>query len=150
MIDTKDLRLQNLIEYKGKTCEVRRIHAYSIVATVFATNVIYGSNLPAHLIHGIPLTPEWLIKAGFVKRMQNLSFDAPRYCIDNVLGETFYLRPCSIGGFFWGFYRFIDDKENKNELFDVQAIKSVHALQNFYHSLSGTELTFDSQENKEG
>lgn len=113
MIDARELRIGNL---------VKTIHGVvKTVSTIEKNGInpywIFGER-NYESINPIPLTPEWLEKAGF-KTDRNFSFKEPISLILKNKKITFKLTP----------YHFID-------------IHSVHQLQNLFFALTGKELEF--------
>ena len=81
-------------------------------------------------IKPIPLTQEWLLKFGFIKRpFQGKDF----FVIDNI--ELYFTERKEFKG--WIF--------NLNEN-DLRGIHFVHQLQNLYFALTGEELTLKETE----
>lgn len=76
-------------------------------------------------IQPIPLTEEWLVKFGFVKKSHSECFLYE--------GDSFTLEEIGVGVFE---YNLMD-----NDFSKLSPIIYVHQLQNLYFALTGTELT---------
>jgi hypothetical protein len=89
----------------------------------------------------IPLTEEWLLKFGFTKSYEG--YGSPRFCkgINAECLDVLSVRHYYMGGFIWGFDT---AQERFIEIGQPKAIVSVHELQNFWHVLTGEELTIKS------
>lgn len=136
MIKLEDLRIGNIINYKGNYSNYKGItpltkHLFSYLLEV---------DDEWDLIDPIPLAEEWLLKFGFTKYT---------WCNDcafiKLHRKHLYLRffnekwTCQSrhvkkdkDGYYLG--------ENKNEILPVGKLKYVHQLQNLYFGLTGKEL----------
>lgn len=131
MITPQELRLGNkLSDYSGRIITVNGIKYEFLTESHFITCKENGSSyIPNEELHPIPLTEEWLIKAGFeITYSSNfrLRFD---HQVNGECGYDFSHTPeKSMEGFrYYGHYI---------------KIKYVHQLQNLYWCLCGKELEF--------
>lgn len=127
MIEAKNLRVGNLVLNDGCSCEVFHIYGGSFINCTLKTKQGSEINARYELLNPIPLSEDWLLKAGFEKDEDGV------YKMKNVL--------------YW-----IDRCYNSNT--GVLQIASgyaavinapcqyVHELQNLYFCLFGEELTF--------
>ena len=88
---------------------------------------------------GIPLTEEWLLKAGFNYK----NYHPTTIGSTNVFGSGLYISQMISNGFSLVFQT---DKKNFYFEFSDRYINYVHELQNLYYSLTGSELVFSSTE----
>lgn len=118
MLKTRELRIGNLISFKGLWHgEVSEVYNY------FIKIGSRKSSYPCDVLSGIPLTPEWLLKLGFDMRPKNDDFD--RWNIEGV-GEEIWQHD----------HGFCHDFAFGGDLLYV------HQLQNLIHALTGKELTY--------
>lgn len=133
MTQPNELRIGNLVKLKN------RISGYSefvyllsvgnnyIDISISMTQSPHLNGVPTQVLFNnidpIPLTEEWLMKAGFVQSYND-------YIKENLTAENEY---CESGE--WNIYY-------KGALFEV-IIKSVHQLQNLYFALTGQELNIE-------
>lgn len=100
----------------------------------------YTNNPP---LKGIPLTEEWLIKFGFLKKESRSMYDnRDEYTFKNTIitlhemSPNFYLsKHCKIETAF----------QNEKGVYNYLKLEYVHQLQNLYHSLTGQELTINEK-----
>ena len=110
MINERELRINNLVEYLGETKKVLGFDE----ETFYLKNTVSVCYIELDEIYPIPLTEEWLLRFGYVK------FRNDTYMISGHLIWTCNgLIMC-----------------NKNGII----IKSVHQLQNLYFALTNKEL----------
>lgn len=119
-MESTELRMGNLINYKSNTVIVTGIGEYGITAKDGERSVI-NARFATPDIEPIPLTSEWLERLGF-EIHANKSTD--RYWRDQYL--------YSEGGLFIHFSMDEGDK--------FVPCKYAHQLQNLYFALTGTEL----------
>ena len=142
MIKATELRLNNLLQYENEVAPVNAIWSngnYELHSDVLQFWTIEAGD---ELVTGIPLTPEWLERFGFLKD----GFGAYNKDISNFEGEFKTLS-------FSGDYLYIrqGNKENGREGDDLVSLWNkdlmrvfyVHQLQNLYYALTGEELTLN-------
>lgn len=84
--------------------------------------------MSGHGYTGIPLTPEWLERLGFISDFKGFTRHSYYLEINPRFGYTIRIRDTApLTGF-----RYIGDH--------IEHIKCVHQLQNLYHALTGCEL----------
>lgn len=123
MINTKDLRLGNFINYD---CETVKVLALSENSIKFKNDEIEGFEMfPSELYNYEKLSEEWLLRFGFEEKSKSQNFYLENF--------RFHIsKPANYDGFiFCDGYDVITDR-----------IKYVHQLQNLYFALTGEELTF--------
>lgn len=130
-----ELRIGNLVNRLGVQTIIKSIQIDSD-GLGFVSTPLSGA-ITINQIEPIPLTEEWLLKAGF--EVGNKVY-INAYSM-NILNTDFYLRPSYNGGFYWGFN--ISNEKIDCELNNVKAIQYVHQLQNLYFALTGEELKFN-------
>lgn len=118
-MDPKELRLGNYILRNGE---------------LFAVEIIHGAQLYRHF-SPIPLTEEWLLKFGFIKKVNNGS-EYLRYYWD---GDIMIYVGEDTNAMYLGDY----DEYHDCKPFGLneQKIQYVHQLQNLNFLLTGNELT---------
>lgn len=122
----EELRIANFIYAHGKIQQVEQIgntpygHAQRVI-------FFKGSPIGEYAVNcaGIPLTEDWLVRAGFEYEKTNKSWQ-----LDTEFGFSIWGR-IDIGFSVFG----SDDVEIGN------TFEYVHQLQNLYHALTGEELT---------
>jgi hypothetical protein len=135
MIQAKDVRVGNLVEYRIVDKMDERKEWWE-VCEIDSDDIGWLSNngINDKDFRPIPLTEELLLRLGFEKG---------NMCYKNAFSLTvqktdFYIRP-SHTGYYWGFN---EDKNKMDcELNDVLSIDYLHDLQNLIYSLTKTELT---------
>lgn len=92
---------------------------------------------PVEALSGIPLTPEWLERAGFEEYFRNESIS---YHTINIKGSDIQTMDFHLQ--IWTGKAPVFNINNDNPENDgfLQEIQYVHQLQNLYFSLTGTEL----------
>lgn len=119
MIDPKELRIGNLVEWYGVPLKVTGIR-----------DGIYTESPPRHLVENlpmcdinpIPISPEWLERFGFYRHRDSFSLSFGIYDAEFDTKNGYFYLSC-------------------NEYEDlVEHIKYVHQLQNLYFALTGEEL----------
>lgn len=125
MIRAQELRIGNLVKNDGCICEIMHLYGGDFINCTLKTK--QGNNINAHykLIQPIPLTEEWLLKAGFNK-FPSTQYDRDDFwCLEYIerKGHAYYNQ-------FWC---------NQLEIY----IKYVHQLQNIYFCLTGEELNIN-------
>ena len=118
-------------------CVVYGILNDRLVAVTYPSGVT-ASQYPEELAP-IPLTEDWLLRAGFGKQTVN-GFNIFHIY---VLMTDFYLRESFKVGYYWG--AVINGRPY--ELTDAINYEYVHQLQNLYFALTGDELTFTDPHN---
>lgn len=129
----EELRIGNLIEYQGETHVVRELHLFTFSSSLFT--------LEYDVCKGIPLTPEWLEKAGatiktetrdgsmnYWCKEQDFSVDVETILTINKLEILFYFR----------IHDSVNIKGSRRK-----AIRTLHQLQNLYFALFEKELTLN-------
>lgn len=86
----------------------------------------------------IPLTEEWLLKAGFKYKKYHPTTIGSAY----VFGSGLYVSQMINNGFSFVFQT---DKKSFYFEFSDRYIKYVHELQNIYFALTGVELVFTTE-----
>lgn len=133
MIDTKELRLKNIVRFiDGQISTVEAIGLGSVELKEVPYSVIDTGISP------IPLTPEVLEACGFIK-------NAFHQLIDNRIVNGAYRRyyfkerPCrGTEGIMNALYQ-----ENRYGDEFIAYCRYLHSLQNIYYALLGEELTID-------
>ena len=125
-MEAKELRITNLVKYKGFECAVTAIDLVDIRISRFKDEKKQSSVISIVNVYDdlkpIPLTEEWLLKFGF----DNLG--AYGWGI-----SYFHIR-------FRNIHKFYFPIENR-----IVRIEYVHQLQNLYFALTGKELTKASE-----
>lgn len=138
MIDPKDLRIGNYLNYKGKPVQVESIDPQRTLPELSLSCSIHIKDMVGDYCTGttgkwlnhfepIELIPEWLKKGGFVKDRNGWNLPQTQFSL------TDNLRPCWLDKMLWP--GGIPD-------FHLFSLKYLHRLQNIYYWLSdGKELT---------
>ena len=129
-LSAKDLRIGNIIQKNGK------IHYTNIFTIRDIKNLSIDDT---DNFEPIPLTEEWLLKAGFNYK----NYHPTTIGSTNVFGSGLYISQMISNGFSLVFQT---DKKSFYFEFSDRYIKYVHELQNLYFSLTGSELVFSSTE----
>jgi len=133
MIDTKELRIGNIVEFAEPLFDTGFKQVTSIGHHI---NQIHPS-----YIKPIPLTEEWLFKAGFEK------FGFNELIFKNITDDAFYIGIDKTGDTNDGVIFVLSDQTEKDgEIVTknyLPHIKYVHQLQNLYFCLTGEELTIN-------
>ncbi len=131
-LNHKEFRVGNLVEYDGRVFEIDSVSEVlpTLNTIEFGIGVVDWNNLKP-----IPLNEDWLVRFGF--EIGNYVYKDGFSLI--ILDTNFYLRPCYLGGYYWGFN--MNGDKTDCELNDARPIKHVHNLQNLIFALTGTELT---------
>ena len=129
-LSAKDLRIGNIIQKNGK------IHYTNIFTIRDIKNLSIDDT---DNFEPIPLTEEWLLKAGFNYK----NYHPTTIGSTNVFGSGLYISQMISNGFSLVFQT---DKKNFYFEFSDRYINYVHELQNLYFSLTGSELVFSSTE----
>jgi hypothetical protein len=127
MIDSKDLRIGNFVNYNGILSKVAAIHNDHSIGILFVddprndgvSHIELNSKSPVQITNPIELTEEWLLKFGF--KGTNLPLYLSTGFID----------------FVWKNQMFLDIE---GQWLSVKC-DYVHTLQNLYWCLCGEELT---------
>lgn len=139
-----DLRIGNLVTLNDKSMWKNLIGAALIVSGIEERNeplfpdssfvvAFKGSKkvMPfsqfSEFISPIPITEEWLIKAGFSKS-------------EYLKNEFTIVRP---SGWIMTICRYGDEWDFQTGDIQQSTFKYIHQLQNLFHALTGEELTFD-------
>ena len=125
-LSAKDLRIGNLIYNIKNEFEKRQIIVSGITNTMIACKQIVTEH---KFFEPIPLSEEWLLKAGFNK--QSLSGIHNCFVIKRKNNYHFTL------------YESENSYNINNRMLEVD-IKYVHQLQNLYLALTGEELVFSN------
>ena len=113
MIQATQLRIGNFYDHSGRVKKVTPI----VIEALFESERIWCK--------AIPLTEEWLLRFGFVKKLSNYELENFRFHVN---------KPSNYDGFlFCEGYSVITDK-----------IHFVHQLQNLYFALTNKELNYES------
>jgi hypothetical protein len=124
-MDTKELRINNLINYDGKTIKVSGIIGNTIYHSSYDKDGhFFDSNIGDYKpFQPISLTEEWLVRLGFEYHRESGLYNKSGYDVMITSnGIDFYL------GEYGSWY--------KN-------ITTIHQLQNLYFALTGEELTIN-------
>src|SRR5271155_3395213 len=139
MIDAKELRQGNWIEYSGNG-EFRKVEG--ILKDCI---VLWDERIEFKYISAIPLTPEILEKCGFKKWGRD---DYPRtitYEIENkihIFPSNYF---CDFKGYGYIHYKLSDEINNENKGITESArfkFQHLHQLQNLFFALTGNELNY--------
>ena len=129
MIDTNEVRIGNLVNYNDGEygfddyvviIEPHEIHTYRTIA----------ERIKNAEFHPIPITPEWLERLGFEKRISPKGHE--NWVMYSQHHFSFVLREITP---FIGFTYHSYGTDHSLQ------IDHVHQLQNLYHALTGQELT---------
>lgn len=136
MIKANKLRIGNLVSNDHSTCEILHLNGGDFINCTLKTK--QGNPINAHydLIEPIPLTEEWLLKAGFKCDDYKSGYIGIDVHNENGMSTDFVLSyPGRMGEwqkyFAWEFNNYMFNK-----------IEYVHELQNFYSAMTGYELIF--------
>ena len=161
MIDVKQLRLGNLVQYANDTYTDREdkigngiFRVCLISENVIKVDIGYGARQRFEKnpivspemseLAPIEITEEWLIRFGFHKWGRD---DMPR-TLSYELGAL-HIFPansfCDFEGYGFMHYQIPHAKSSKNESAKFK-IKYIHQLQNLFYLFCGTELEIKSQE----
>lgn len=122
MIRSSELRLGNYVECVSRYKEQHIF--YKKVELVSSAESYYGS-LPSSFCKPIPLTEELLLNCGFEKIENPLNWNYKM----RIQALTLFVR-CNAGHLYMEF----------GGIYLADMIKTVHHLQNFYHTFSNREL----------
>ncbi len=116
-LNHKEFRVGNLVEYDGRVFEIDSVSEVlpTLNTIEFGIGVVDWNNLKP-----IPLNEDWLVRLGFISN----------HYFDRYEKDSFHIEHDATQGYsqFW------------NSRAGV-TFKTVHHLQNYYHALTGTELT---------
>lgn len=137
MIQSKEVRIGNLVEFNGEVFEIESISRD-------LPNIKLDSRgigvVPWVSLNGVTLTEEWLVKFGFVQYGQKNEHNPMLLCKSNY---DFAIYPPSdiFKKKYWrtSIHESIASYKDLNILF-------VHQLQNLYFALTGEELTLTPNE----
>jgi hypothetical protein len=139
MINWKDVRIGNLVEYDGRIFAINSIDEIfpTLNTDEFGIGVVDWNN-----INPIPLEEKWLPHFGFKRDMNDLRYGYRYYYGINdfryVVEKDFNEYPSNFFGIeYTDSPRKADDGEIYTFSFDL---KYVHQLQNLFYSLEHTEL----------
>lgn len=140
MIQANKLRVGNVLMYHALTVTVMAIGQHSATLGYFRDSIGFEREYTdADFPKPIPLTPEWLQRAGFVKEFDDV------YSIGLPTGDGVDLLlewgDCSLRRNHVGKEKKKGDK-NPYDYAYIKSPKYVHQLQQLYFSLSGKELEF--------
>lgn len=125
MINTKELRLGNFINYDGDEVEVL---ALSRNAIKFQNENIEGFEMfPTENYNYIELSHEWLLKLGFSIDGNEYTFETERYIFKMMFYDA------------WNVY-FKEKVEFIGDQINLSGFWNVHELQNLFFALTGEEL----------
>ena len=127
------------LKYKYMKANELRIGNYITFDTVDKPSY-FEINLFNYLdrLKPIPLTEEWLLKAGFKYKKYHPTTIGSAY----VFGSGLYVSQMINNGFSFVFQT---DKKSFYFEFSDRYIKYVHELQNIYFALTGVELVFTTE-----
>jgi hypothetical protein len=129
MIKPEELRIANLLKTSSKSLNYAEIATVrKIEPEVIFFEELWAGEYPSG-IDGIPLTPEWLEKAGFKYAEGFFADDYTKRPI------TLYNNPFKEG---WT----VENLFGQQITEDILVIQYVHQLQNLYYALTGKELEF--------
>lgn len=134
MIDTKELRIGNIVLIRGKMESVYNVQENSVNLSYECGDHMGGcgsdSYDEAKDIEPVPITPELLIEFGFIKK--------PHIWRDmSVSEDNYWFGRYNIG--FEEDYIFLGREQDRNAQW-LANIQYAHQLQNIYFNLSGKEL----------
>ncbi|MBA9078334.1 hypothetical protein [Rufibacter quisquiliarum] len=116
MIEARELFVgAKVLAFKGMVCEVEEIRSKTVFFKEGATGVKFEDLNP------IPLTEEWLLRAGFERNWEYTSVVYEKSCMQLE----------------WNGYHWTDGNDGF-----IVGVKYVHQLQNLYYCLVGEELIF--------
>jgi hypothetical protein len=139
MIDPKELRIGNLVQYQdqvivvdqvGKNCILHERNGMSEVIICIGD---FGDQLPGLDISPIPITPEWLERLGLEKVVDY-------YDLDFNGGGLRFLSNLDECRLFTGSEYSLRVAMDYDTCEIPNTPKYVHQLQNLYHALTGQEL----------
>lgn len=142
MIQTNELRLGNWVMFEGRYFQIHSIaETYPTLNTPeFGIGVVDWNN-----IEGVPITPDILLKAGFVGGVG--CYDYGYTFVRDRSGDKY---KAVLGMICWSdgtIEAYIKNYQIKGEHFKIKGSSAflaecqhVHTLQNIFHSLTGTEL----------
>lgn len=140
MIQANELRIFNYIYYENSVNKIVGIHSPTPhQSTRFDSKYLIEINLPDPFIVPIdeiafiPITPEWLERAGFVKEFNSYK---QLFFVDSINKKIIVCIGTKDCGHVDGFYYYDVVHEPKTK------IEYVHTLQNLVKCLTGTELEF--------
>jgi len=127
MINPKELRVGNLVEYNENICVITDIHGY--MERVHLEGAGNGNPVHVSKLKGIPLTEEWLKQCGFIESIDEDDEEEISALFNSGIKIMhFFLAPESTGYYY------------DNGTFEETHIKYVHQLQNLYFALTYKEL----------
>lgn len=121
MIDPRKLRIGNIVLHDEIICEIDGIQYAEITISNLRGNSMWDTKLEN--ISPIPLTEEWFLKMGFEKNTEGHFKTSNLHSLFVKIGHG--VEPV------WVYANGTDRPQ----------LKYVHTLQNFYHALTGQELT---------
>lgn len=132
-MEAKDLRLGNYVNDYGMCCEVTHLMLSRLVE-------INNSGKTCINLTAIPLTEDWLVRFGLIKRYEENQFEDNGFTLDENGNK---------------YYAWVDDgvfsleiQTNGEIWFELYSyyrhIEFVHELQNLYYALTKRELVLDS------
>jgi hypothetical protein len=131
-MNESELRIGNLIYYKGEVTELRGISKAGLVNVSKFKH--YNDQLEMDIddFTAIPLTEEWLSKCGCDRDgAVTCQSDLRAWLLPNIEGWQIYLIPAKSG------YDVC-----VNDEYCITTLQFIHELQNFYYSIKRTELIF--------
>lgn len=129
MIDIRELRYGNTVEYNGKHYHVCSICDKIKIGTMISPVMYAGAfNVDINEINPIPLAEDILLKCGFEKEVIPLITE-----VHNIFQNDYMTLSQEYGSFHWY------SNGNYYDNFDVK-ILSLHELQNLFYGLTKTEL----------
>lgn len=133
-----ELRIRNLVEYKGKICEVKYLGTSDVGLSYNKTSKHenYGASYRKE-ISPIPLTEYWLDKFGFECAWSGQG-DGTTYRLSTIDLHTHNIN--NGWNFQWEWLKYNSHDPDKFAYPNIN-IKHVHSLQNLVFSLTGEELT---------
>ena len=139
-MESKELRIGNKVYY---SVDIRRIgEVTGIHKTEEGLRVTIDYHYPLSFARPIPLSPELLVKCGFIL-LHNLGQKEYSLCID----EHTIIEACELEGVWY--LRLVLSEDNNDMNIDLSTFtvykyffgyNFFHQLQNLYYSLTGTEL----------
>ena len=140
MIQPQELRYKNLVNYQGETIEIHGVSVFD------AFNSSIG-DIPLHCLEPIPLTEEWLLKAGFELYDYEPNEEGDEF--PDFIYMSYKITPPEKL-----YYYTITNTPEDGGYFDfcikvqfadyvmLNTLQYVHQLQNLYFALTGKELEF--------
>ncbi|WP_300700970.1 hypothetical protein [Bacteroides sp.] len=135
-METKSLRIRNLVKYKLELVEVNSVCPLGITIEGFASKTDNPNNpttariIPKEDIHSIPLSEQLLFDIGLIPTKED---GYKLYYLPNRRVTFFVVEEDGL------FYMGMTDLERPRRI-TIQGLTSIHELQNAYFTIYGEEL----------